>query len=250
MDGVHKAAVISAIQRLAEENGGVPVGKERFVAETGFSDYLFQGRLWITWGDAVREAGYEPNAFGLARMDEDDLLRSLAELTRRLGRLPTKAHIRMEGSANPAFPSVTTFAKRVGTKAQQAAALREFIERTPEFSDVAALLPSVADDPAVLESTDPDVDLDVGQPVPGYVYLLKSGKFHKIGRSNDHGRRAYEIGLQLPEKLEVVHTIETDDAVGIERYWHERFRDRRRNGEWFVLSKADVAAFKRRRSFM
>jgi hypothetical protein len=39
-------------------------------------------------------------------------------------------------------------------------------------------------------------------------------EFHKIGRSNDHGRRSYEIGLQLPEKLEVVHTIETDDAVG------------------------------------
>ena len=43
MDGAHKAAVIRAIQQLAEENGGVPVGKERFVAETGFSDYLFQG---------------------------------------------------------------------------------------------------------------------------------------------------------------------------------------------------------------
>ncbi|MCV7384403.1 GIY-YIG nuclease family protein [Mycolicibacter longobardus] len=113
---------------------------------------------------------------------------------------------------------------------------------------LAAMLPAVADEP-VPDSTGGD-DEDAAQPVPGYVYLVRSGKFHKIGRSNDHGRRAYEIGLQLPEKLEVVHTIETDDAVGIERYWHERFRERRRNGEWFLLTKADIAAFKRRRSFM
>lgn len=248
MDGDTKAAVIAAIQRLAEEHGGVPVGKERFIAETGFSDYLFQGRLWATWSDAVRDAGYEPNPFGVARLDEDGLLRQLAELTRKLGRLPTKAHIRMEGRATAGFPSATTFGARIGTKTEQAAALRGFIERTPDFADVLPMLPKAADDPAT-QPADDDVT-DGPQPVPGFVYLVRSGKFHKIGRSNDHGRRTYEIGLQLPEKLEVVHTIETDDAVGIERYWHERFRDRRRNGEWFLLTRADVAAFKRRRSFM
>lgn len=247
MNGVDKAAVIAAIQRLAEANGGVPVGRDRFIVETGLPEYLFQGRVWLNWSEAVREAGYEPNPFGTARLEDDDLLRSLAKLTRKLGRMPTKAHIRMEGSTNAAFPSATTFGSRFGTKARQEAALRAFIERTPEFADVLALLPAA--DESTVEPADAD-DVEGGQPVPGYVYLVKSGKFHKIGRSNDHGRRTYEIGLQLPEKLEVVHTIETDDAVGIERYWHERFQDRRRNGEWFLLTKADVAAFKRRRSFM
>jgi hypothetical protein len=247
-DGADKSAVVKAIQRLAEQNGGVPVGKERFIAETGFPDYFFQGRLWVTWSEAVREAGYEPNAFGLARLDEDHLLRQLAELTRKLGRFPSKAHIRMEGRVDPALSSATTFGKRFGTRTQQIARLRAFIDTTPEFADVAAMLAAVADEP-VQEPTEPD-DEHRPQPLPGYVYLVRSGKYHKIGRSNDHGRRAYEIGLQLPEKLEVVHTIETDDAGGIERYWHERFRDRRRNGEWFLLTKADVAAFKRRRSFM
>ncbi|ORJ52611.1 GIY-YIG nuclease family protein [Mycobacterium simiae] len=246
MDGPDKAAVIRAIQRLAEQNSGVPIGKERFVAETSFPDYLFQGRLWINWSEAVRDAGYEPNPFGAARLGHDHLLRHLAELTRKLGKLPTKAHIRMEGRINSNFPSATTIGKRIGTKVQQISALHEFIERTPEFADIAATLPALADD-EVPKLTD---DADGAQPVPGYVYLVKSGKFHKIGRSNDHGRRTYEIGLQLPDKLEVVHTIETDDAIGIERYWHERFRDRRRNGEWFALTKADIAAFKRRRSFM
>ena len=134
-----------------------------------------------------------------------------------------------------------------GSQAHQSL-LRGFIERTPEFADVLPMLPTVDDEP-VTPASDGDA-ADGPQPVPGHVYLVRSGKFHKIGRSNDHGRRTYEIGLQLPEQLEVVHTIETDDAVGIERYWHERCKDRRRNGEWFLLSKADVAAFKRRRVFM
>jgi len=87
-------------------------------------------------------------------------------------------------------------------------------------------------------------------PQPGVVYLMKSGRHYKIGRSNSAGRRAYELAIQLPERLETVHVIETDDAIGIERYWHLRFAAQRLNGEWFALTTADVAAFKRRKRFM
>ena len=81
------------------------------------------------------------------------------------------------------------------------------------------------------------------------MYLLKSGHFYKIGRSNAVGRRERELAIQLPEKAIVVHSIKTDDPPGIEAYWHRRFEARRKNGEWFDLSPQDVAAF-RRRKFM
>jgi hypothetical protein len=96
-----------------------------------------------------------------------------------------------------------------------------------------------------------EVDEDARDlPLAGQVYLMKAGSHYKIGRSNAAGRRAYELAIQLPERLEVVHVLDTDDAVGIEKYWHNRFASRRANGEWFALTKADVNAFKRRGRFM
>jgi hypothetical protein len=78
---------------------------------------------------------------------------------------------------------------------------------------------------------------------------FKSGRFYKIGRSNAAGRRERELAIQLPDKAKNVHVIKTDDPVGIERYWHDRFGSRRKNGEWFELTADDLRAF-RRRKFM
>ncbi|MGH9466150.1 MAG: GIY-YIG nuclease family protein [Terriglobales bacterium] len=94
---------------------------------------------------------------------------------------------------------------------------------------------------------------DVAPPalagVDGFVYLLKSGRYFKIGRTNNDGRREYEIRIQMPEPVKRLHSISTDDPQGIEEYWHRRFASKRRNGEWFDLDPADIAAF-RRRNFM
>jgi uncharacterized protein involved in high-affinity Fe2+ transport len=92
----------------------------------------------------------------------------------------------------------------------------------------------------------PEPPEEVGDDGPyGFVCLLKSGRHYKIGHTFDVGRRRYDIAIQLPEPVSEEHVIRTDDPVGIERYWHTRFADRRKSGEWFELTRADVTAFKR-----
>jgi hypothetical protein len=49
----------------------------------------------------------------------------------------------------------------------------------------------------------------------GYVYLMKAGRFYKIGQTNALGRR--ERVIQLPEAARVIHSIKTDDP-----HWDRR----------------------------
>jgi hypothetical protein len=93
-------------------------------------------------------------------------------------------------------------------------------------------------------------EVDEADSVPaavGYVYLLKHGtrREYKIGRTNNALRREGELGIQLPEKLQPVHYIKTDDPAGVESYWHTRFARKRKEGEWFALTAHDVRALKR-----
>lgn len=233
-----RETIVAEIQRCAAENGDVPLGRERFYAATGIREADWSGKYWVRWSDALRDAGFEPNELNRAH-DEDHLLRSLASFVREIGRYPVEAEVRMRRRTHPDFPSSNTF-RRFGNKQQTINRLAEYCADDPELRDVFDICAPLVKD------TEPD-DEAVADENGGFVYLVKSGKYHKIGRSNSAGRRFYEIGLQLPEELTVVHYLATDDPVGIERYWHERFADKRANGEWFSLSAADVKAFKRRR---
>jgi hypothetical protein len=98
-----------------------------------------------------------------------------------------------------------------------------------------------------LERSSDSEEIDVALPAFGYVYLLRHGsrREYKIGRTNNPLRREGEVGIQLPEKLQPVHCIKTDDPAGVENYWHTRFASKRKEGESFALSAQDVRAFKK-----
>ena len=238
MDKLH---ILGEIQRTAKANAGVPLGREKFLRETGIKESDWSGIHWARWGDALREAGFAANQLQSAH-DKDHLLESYAALIREVGRIPVATELRLKRRSDPSFPSHNTFA-RFGTKQQLIAKAIEFCQSRDGLEDVEQICQAQVAAPAM----DSDEHHESVDEKFGFVYLIQSSRFFKIGKTNELGRREYELKIQLPEKTKTVHSIRTDDPTGIEAYWHKRFETRRKNGEWFELSRADVLAFKRRK---
>ncbi len=235
-----KEYILEEIRRTAKENGGAPLGVRMFLRETGIKEADWKGKHWVRWGDAVREAGFAPNKLTVA-YEESALIEKFIAVMREVGRFPVVAELRMKGRSDASIPNDKTFA-RFGNKQQFAAKILDYCRERPGYDDVMALCAAVVG-PQRVQVED---ETETGENI-GFVYLIKAGRFYKIGRSNSFGRREYELGIQLPEKAATVHTIRTDDPVGIEGYWHRRFETKRKNGEWFELNANDVAVFKRRK---
>lgn len=237
MDRQH---ILAEIRRTAEANGGKPLGVRRLDSEAGIKEHHWQ-QYWPRLSDAQREAGLDPNskteAFG-----NDRLVALLVGLARELGRFPTQSEIQVKCNGHDDWPSSRVFDRSLGNKAQMMGLVAEHCRANPGNEDVLALCAS-----AEVSVDKPDTKPNTSND--GFVYLMKSGRFYKIGKTNHVGRRERELAIQLPDAAATVHSIKTDDPDGIEAYWHRRFAAKRKNGEWFDLDRADVAAF-RRRKFM
>lgn len=79
----------------------------------------------------------------------------------------------------------------------------------------------------------------IGKDGPGFIYILQAGRWFKIGRTTDLGRRLKELRIQLPFKASLVYAAEVPQVKGCEQILHELFAKRRLNGEWFALTDAD-----------
>ena len=235
-----KETILTEIRRLAQEGDGNPPGWRLFESRSSIKKKEWEGVHWARWNDALQEAGLTTNRLTDA-YSKSDMLQSYIELARELGRVPTDADGRLRTKKLGKFPTDRTFSKRFGNKRELVAAVLAYCETKAEFADIVEMFQAYV--PRKERSAQDYPPVTVG--ALGYVYLIKSGKFYKIGRTNAVGRREYELGIQLPEKPTKIHEIKTDDPVGIEAYWHKRFESRRLNGEWFNLTPPDIAAFKR-----
>lgn len=235
--------ILREIANWVDERGGVPTERE-FRNAHGWAASVFSGSIWKRWGDAVRDAGYEPRAAMKPALTTETVMQALALLTRDLGSYPTFRDVEHASRTSGDVPSMNTVRRHLGRKqVDQIRFLSDWLATHEGFEDVRAILAKrsqVAN--SVIEADDHATD--------GYVYMLKSGSNYKIGMTRSVGRRWAEIAAAMPDDVELIHYLSTDDAVGIEAYWHRRFKAVRQGGEWFRLAAVDVAAFKRRRKFM
>lgn len=207
-----------------------------FRTETGIANTRWR-RFWPRWSAAIAEAGLEPNV-AAPRLSLDEVMCALAKIARHYGRLPTEIEINIFRYDDPSIPGRTTLRRHFRRKLDMVRAMATWAAASPERADIAEMLPPLN------ELVEPEAPEAGGKL--GFVYLFKCGRDYKIGRTGDLERRFKAIGVAMPERLELVHSIRTDDPIGIEAYWHRRFADTRRNGEWFKLQARDVAAFRRR----
>ncbi len=237
---MNKQEIISEIRRIAEESGGKAPGSQRFAVETGIHKSDWYPNLWLRWGDAISEAGYESNEFATA-YDTNYLITKYIELIRELGHFPIEGELRVKRKTDKDFPSHGAFAQ-LGSKQERIQKILEYCQDRNEFDDIISHC-SVVAKPTNKKPDSTNSDSDI----VGYVYLIRHGtrNEYKIGMTNNPIRREGELRLELPEKVQPIHCIETDDPAGIENYWHSRFASKRKEGEWFSLTAKDVHAFKR-----
>ncbi len=238
---LEKQDIVEAIRAATQENGSPP-GRVTFETLTGIRRHEWYGRYWANWGQALQEAGFSPNSRTLAA-DREKLLAAYLDLIVELGHVPTEGELRVKTRNSTDLPSHSTFRTALGRKNELLKRVLAFaVEKQADPETLSIIKASIApqDERFVVAPT-------AKESKDGFVYLIKSGKNFKIGRTNAIDRRQFEIGMQLPEKIEPLHAIRTDDPSGIEAYWHNRFRDKRLNGEWFRLSSEDVRTFKRRK---
>lgn len=121
-------------------NSGKAPGRDVCYRKLKITEHQLNMAGFATYSEAVEEAGLNRNRFGEVKISTETLLRSLAELTKDLGRFPTMAQINVESKKKKGFPSKKTFENTLKSKADRLLALTEWIKDKAEWSDVAEIL--------------------------------------------------------------------------------------------------------------
>src|SRR3990172_9399816 len=179
-----------------------PTSKE-FYSETGITKHVAE----VAFGNQAfskiqRAAGDEPHKFGIPGRSPDEFFQIYGNVIRDLKEVPTRA----EWKRRKAKPTADSYLRKLKVSWRQMPfAFQEWAIKQSGWEDVIQICKTHC----MNLKQDPD-ESEESLPSVGYVYLMKSGKHYKIGKTNSVGRRQYELGTKLPEEAKTIHFIETD----------------------------------------
>jgi len=231
--------ILKKIQEWAKENSGHTPSEKIIREELGIPKWEWI-TYWTKTSDIQREAGLTPQVFDNTKYTREELCNLFIKLIREKDKWPSRDELDFKRRQDAKFPASATFYKQLGLTRNLAQALLEYIEDKQGYGDITDICNSVLENQKEQDSLTQNENL-----VRGFVCLGKQHGEYKIGFTKDLNRRREDITLLGSEPIEWIHTIETDDMKGVEDYWHNRFKDKLKRGEWFKLNKDDVKAFRR-----
>ncbi len=101
---------------------------------------------------------------------------------------------------------------------------------------------------AAMEKIGEEMKSKEGHSKKGYVYFLQSklNPTHiKIGMTRNLRNRINQLKGSLPFKSELIHYIICDHPYEVEQMFHERYKYKEIQGEWFCLTDEDMEDIKR-----
>lgn len=171
-----KQEIIEEIKRTAQLNNGKALGQRRFEKETGIKMRDWCPFLWLRWSDAIKEAGLVPNQLNTA-ISKDVAIEKLIGFIKEIGHFPVYREFLIKARQDSTFPSDGVFAK-FGGKKKLAASVVNYCCARGGLEDVIEICTEhIGED----ESTSTENTEAVNEAGDGFVYLMKSGRYYKIG---------------------------------------------------------------------
>src|SRR4030042_3126514 len=134
MSNITKQEILDAIRQTAKENNGKPLGTSRFENETGIKPYDWK-KYWARFGDAQKEAGFEPNKLQTAYADEF-LYVKIIGLMRKLNKFPALGELRLEKNNDSKFPNHKSFFETKEQKKKLAMNIVEWCKEKKEYDAI------------------------------------------------------------------------------------------------------------------
>lgn len=236
---ITKEEILKKIKRWSKENNGKTPSEKIFYeySEIALNDLHRCG--WSNYGEFVHDAGLKPNIFDKTKYNKEQLCKIFIKVIREKDKWPTRGYLDVKHHRDSKFPASSTFYKKLGLTENLANTILGYVEGKKSYKDIQKICENILKKFGHQE-TDKGSNL-----TSGFVYLGKQHGKYKIGKTKDLNRRREDITLLGSEPIEWIHTIETDDMKGVEKYWHNRFQEKLKRGEWYNLNSSDVKAFKR-----